>query len=150
MVLIKTFPFCFFSPQFYVIEYAACDATYNEIVTAERIRPLNPNSPSSRNSFFKVPISVPEDLRDMWVSSFGVMHFNPHQYWTRRKSFSKIISKWIIRYWPCGGLCPSSQLCKWQHSQRLQESYRSQLHLLQCPNTWTHSAGEYHNVPQLQ
>ncbi|XP_077868342.1 RNA-binding protein FXR1-like isoform X2 [Saccoglossus kowalevskii] len=50
--------------EFFVIEYVGWDATFNEIVQGDRLRPKNINPSINKNTFFKCCIDVPQDLKE--------------------------------------------------------------------------------------
>ena len=50
---------------FLVVEYLGWEYAYTEIVPSERLRPKNPNPPIDKNTFHKIEIEVPEELREL-------------------------------------------------------------------------------------
>ncbi|XP_050449654.1 fragile X messenger ribonucleoprotein 1 homolog isoform X5 [Cataglyphis hispanica] len=98
---------------FQVVEYLGWEYTYTEIVASERLRAKNPNPPIDKNTFHKIEIEVPEELRE-----FAKMD-NAH------KEFQKAIGAAVCRYVPERGvlLAISRHENIHRHSSMLQEMH---------------------------
>ncbi|XP_076241031.1 synaptic functional regulator FMR1 isoform X2 [Calliopsis andreniformis] len=98
---------------FQVVEYSGWEYAYTEIVASERLRAKNPNPPIDKNTFHKIEIEVPEDLRE-----FAKME-NAH------KEFQKAIGAAVCRYVPERGvlLAISRHENLHRHSSMLQEMH---------------------------
>ncbi|KAK9308937.1 hypothetical protein QLX08_001334 [Tetragonisca angustula] len=98
---------------FQVVEYSGWECSYTEIVASERLRAKNPNPPIDKNTFHKIEIEVPEDLRE-----FAKME-NAH------KEFQKAIGAAVCRYVPERGvlLAISRHENLHRHSSMLQEMH---------------------------
>ncbi|XP_076631428.1 synaptic functional regulator FMR1 isoform X4 [Colletes latitarsis] len=77
---------------FLVVEYTGWECAYTEIVEGERLRVKNPNPPIDKNTFHKIEIDVPEELRE-----FAKMD-NVH------KEFQRAIRAAVCRYVPERGV----------------------------------------------
>ncbi|XP_063979345.1 fragile X messenger ribonucleoprotein 1 homolog isoform X7 [Diachasmimorpha longicaudata] len=77
---------------FQVVEYLGWEYSYTEIVSGERVRMKNTNPPIDKNTFHKIEIDVPEELRE-----FAKMD-NVH------KKFQKAICAAVCRYIPDRGI----------------------------------------------
>ncbi|XP_051171352.1 fragile X messenger ribonucleoprotein 1 homolog isoform X3 [Leptopilina boulardi] len=98
---------------FLVVEYLGWEYAYSEIVGSERLRPKNPNAPIDKNTFHKIEIEVPEELRE-----FAKMD-NVH------KEFQKAIGAAVCRYVPERGvlLAISRHENIRRHSSMIQEMH---------------------------
>ncbi|XP_076395308.1 synaptic functional regulator FMR1 isoform X2 [Megachile rotundata] len=98
---------------FQVVEYSGWECAYTEIVASERLRAKNSNPPIDKNTFYKIEIEVPEDLRE-----FAKME-NAH------KEFQKAIGAAVCRYVPERGvlLAISRHENLHRHSSMLQEMH---------------------------
>lgn len=73
--------------EFFVIEYQSCEPKYTEIVTKDRLRPMNVNPSLTQDSLKKVALDVAEDLQE-----FCAKYLDLH------KDFEKSVGAILVKY----------------------------------------------------